>query len=293
MIIVAPDFNKEGGEALANRLNRELMLIYTRKFPNEEVLARLEDPSRVKNKLVTLYFPTYPNTNNRILLLFEALDSLNYYDAKDISLILPYLSYSRQDKRFLEGESSSLKLFLDILHFLNVNKLISVDVHNEEAVRKYAKMDVFIVSLYEELVRKIVNNIVNGKEFVLVAPDEGRVSTVSKLAEIFSSKYIYFEKERNRYTGDIKMKPVGQLPKSGYAIIIDDEISSGGTMAKAANYLKQSGVKTVVAAAIHLLLVGHAEERLFSSGVDYIAGTNTIANPFSILDVEDFLVDAV
>ena len=293
MIIVAPDFNKEGGEALANRLNRELMLVYTRKFPNDEVLARLEDPSRIKNESVILYFPTYPNTNNRILLLFETLESLNYYDAEDISLILPYLSYSRQDKRFLEGESSSLKLFLDILHFLNVNKLISVDVHNEEAVRKYAKMNISIVSLYEKLVRKIISNIVNGKDFVLVAPDEGRRSIVSKLAEIFSSEYIYFEKERNRYTGDIKMRLVGQLPESDYAIIIDDEISSGGTMAKAANYLKQSDVKTVVVAAVHLLLVGHAEERLFSSGVDYIAGTNTIVNPFSILDVEDFLMDVV
>lgn len=293
MIIVAPDFNKDGGELLANRLDKELVFINIRKFPNGEVLARVQDFSRIENESVVLYFPTYPETSDRVLLLFETLECLNHYNVKNISLILPYLSYSRQDKRFLEGESLSLKLFLDILYFLNVNKLISVDVHNEDAVRKYAKMNISILSLYEELVKKIINSIVGDEDFILVAPDAGRVPVVSRLADIFSAKYVYFEKERDRYTGNIKMKPMGQLTKSEYAIIIDDEISSGGTMAKATSYLKQSGVKSVVAAAIHLLLVNYAEEQLFSSGVDYIAGTNTVPNPFSIMNIEDFLMEVI
>ena len=289
MIIVTPDFNKDSGEKLAHILNMGLMLVYTRKFPNGEVLARLEDVSYIKNESIILYFPTYPDTNNRILLLLETLETLNSYNANNISLILPYLSYSRQDKRFLEGESLSLKLFLDILSFLNVNKLVSVDVHNEDAVKRYAKMDIDILSLYEPLIRKIVNDIVGDKEFILVAPDAGRTSVVAELANIFSCRYIYFKKKRDRYTGNIKMEVVGDLPTYKYAIIVDDEVSTGGTMAMAANYLKKAGVKNVIAAAIHLLLVNHAEERLFSSGVDYIVGTNTIVNPFSIIDIEDFL----
>ena len=293
MIIVAPDFNKNGGEKLAHNLNMELMLVYTRKFPNGEVLTRLQDVSRIKNESVILYFPTYPDTNNRIFLLFETLESLNSYNANNISLILPYLSYSRQDKRFLEGESLSLKLFLDILSFLNVNKLISIDVHSEDAVRKYAKIDVNILSLYKPLIRKIVSDIVGDKEFILVAPDAGRAPVVAELADIFSSRYIYFKKKRDRYTGNIKMEVVGDLPIYEYAIIVDDEVSTGGTMAMAADYLKKAGVKNVVAAAIHLLLVNHAEERLFSSGVDYIVGTNTIINPFSIINIEDFLTTII
>lgn len=288
-MIVVPDFNRLGGESLARYLDEELLLVHTRKFPNGEVLARLDDPSKIKNKSVTLYFPTYPETNDRILLLLETLESLKHYNAEAAALILPYLSYSRQDKRFLEGESLSLKLFLDLLHLLNVKRLIAVDVHNEKAVREYTGISISIVSLYEELVKKILAEIVKNDDFILVAPDAGRSSTVSMLAERFSSKYVYFEKKRDRYTGDIEMKPVGELSASKYAVIIDDEISSGGTMAKAAGYLKNAGVKIVVAAAIHLLLVNNAEERLSSSGVDYIVGTNTIQNPFTLISIEDYL----
>lgn len=289
MKVISPDFNERGGRELARYLDEKLITIYTRKFPNDEVLIRLDESSSIKNEDIILYFPTYPDTNNRIIMLFETLESLKYYGAGKISLILPYLSYSRQDKRFLEGESLSLKLFLDILHYLNVDRLISIDVHNEEAMRKYSKIMVSSITLYSELLKKILDGIVGDKEFILVAPDKGRVPVVSRLAEMFSSKYIYFEKERDRYTGEVRMNPVGEVPRSIYAIIVDDEVSSGGTMANAAKHLKEAGVKNIVTAAIHLLLVNNADDMLFSSGVDYIVGTNTILNPYSILEIEEYI----
>lgn len=116
MIIAAPDFSFERAGKIAINMGVDSIEIATRIFPNGEVLARIMDTSLVDGSDVLLFHPTYPETNYRLFLLFQSVEALKYYGAKKVMTVIPYLSYSRQDKRFLEGESLSLKLFLDILH---------------------------------------------------------------------------------------------------------------------------------------------------------------------------------
>ncbi len=287
MIIAAPDFSLERAEKIAKNLGVDSIEIATRVFPNGEVLARLSDTTMVNGNDVLLFHPTYPETNDRLLLLFQSVEALKYYGAKKVMAVIPYLSYSRQDKRFLEGESLSLKLFLDILHVIGVDTLISFDVHNASALKKYAKTKIETLSLYNDIIRYAVESLIGDREFILVAPDKGRLDIVRRLAKSFSCDYTYFIKERDRYTGEIVVKEAGDIEKVDTAIILDDEISSGGTMAKVAKRLKESGVDMVVAAAVHLLLVNNAVDRLYNAGVSYIIGSNTIDNPYSTIEIED------
>lgn len=290
MIVTAPDFSEKGGFKIANYLNLKFVVINTKKFPNGEVLAKISQPDEIKNEDIILFIHTYPNTNERIMLLLQSMEALRHYGAKQIHLVIPYLPYSRQDKRFLTGEALSLKLLTDLLEELKVDTLFTVDVHSIEVLKTYAKFDVNIISLFEPLAKKILNELCEEKaNNILVAPDEGRLNPVKRLAKKLSVPYTYFTKKRDLYTGEISIKPVDERTEADYAIMIDDEISTGGTMSEIAKILKRNGVKHVIAGAIHLILTDKAIERLYQSGVDYIVGSNTIENPFSIIESEYFL----
>jgi len=295
MILLVPDFMSDRGKLIAKNLNIPFSVINTRVFPNGEVLARIDNVKSIQdyNKII-LYFSTYPDTNNRIILLFESLESIRYYfPESEVTLITPYLSYSRQDKRFLEGESLSLKLYLDFLKNLNVNRLIVFDVHNIDSLKKLISIPYTNITLFNELVTKVIKiHGLNSNEYILVAPDEGRLETVRRIADNLGSEYTYLNKFRDRYNGKIKITVPDDVasPKDfKYSIILDDEISTGGTMAAVARYLKNIGVSRVIACAIHMLLINNADEKLFQSGVDYLYGTNTVENPYSIVFIEDLI----
>jgi len=295
MILLAPDFMSDRGKLIAENLGIPFSIINTRIFPNGEVLARINDVKLIQgDKKIILYFSTYPDTNNRIFLLLESLESIRYYSPEsEITLVTPYLSYSRQDKRFLEGESLSLKLYLDILKSLDVNRLIVFDVHSEDSFRKLISIPYINITLFNELVTKVTKiHGLNSNEYILVAPDEGRLETVRSIAKNLGSEHTYLKKFRDRYSGKIKITVPDNVtsPKDfKYSIILDDEISTGGTMAAVARYLKNIGVNRVIACAIHMLLINNADERLFRSGVDYLYGTNTVENPYSIVFIEDLI----
>ncbi len=297
MIVVAPDYAKDNAVRLTSNLGCNYTLISTRYFPNGEVLARVNEVEKLRDMdRIILFFPTYPNTNDRILMLFESLEAIRHY-APDIELelVIPYFSYSRQDKRFLDGEALTLKLILDFISGFDVSRIYIFDIHNLESFKKYAtKLDYIHISLLHRLFEYIKNVHEIGKT-ILVAPDEGRLNTVSEIAEKHSLDYTYLIKERDRYTGKVTMKPGEEIDFSKYnsAIILDDEISTGGTMALASSYLKKNGVDTIIAVASHLLLISDADKKLFNSGVDFLYGSNTILNPYAILYIEDILPEYI
>lgn len=293
MLVLYPEFNRDNATKLANILGVDASEIYIRIFPNGEVLVRLPEIDRIKNDDVIVYFPTYPDTNNRLIMLFQTIEALRYYRANTITLVMPYLSYSRQDKRFLEGESLSLRLLLDILSTFGVDRLVTINPHNEEAVRINARnIDVIIMDVFTPLVNKVLANVRYDGNLILAAPDYGRCDTVKNLADEFGLDYICLKKLRDRITGEVLLQKDVDINLAGASVVIvDDEISTGGTVAKAAKLLKNDGAKSIYAAAIHLLLVGDAADKLYSSGIEAIFGTNTIENPYILVDIEPILAE--
>lgn len=288
MILIYPEFNEYNALRLSKLLGINAFPILSRTFPNGEVLARIPRADEIKGNKVLLYFPTYPNTNVRLQLLYQSLEIINHYNAISIDLLIPYFPYSRQDKRFLKGESLSLKLQLEIFNALNVSKLITVNPHNEDALKKFSgDIEVIPMNLFHNLL-EIVLRLVGDEKVFLVAPDMGRCEDVSLLAEKMGCKYLCLEKIRDRYTGEVTIN-IGVSINKNYrkAIVVDDEISTGGTISKASEVLKKQGVHDIYVAAVHLLLTGNALEKLSKSGALAIFGTNTVDNPFVVLNIED------
>jgi len=293
MIILTPTFSQSSGEKIGRLIGADTQLVEYRVFPNGEVLARINQPESIKGNNVVLYYPTYPDTNNRVIHLLQTLEILGHYNAENITLIIPYLSYCRQDKRFREGESLSLKLLLDILYDMNVDLLISINPHSKETLKKYSKFKVETISLFKPLINKLLSSITeaNRDDIIFISPDLGRCKDVKKLAESFGVNHICLEKIRDRDTGEISYKYVDEIKGYRLGLIIDDEISTGGTMALAIKYLNKYDIKYIYTAAIHLLLINNAEKKIFSAGASGIFGTNTVENPFYVIRIEEYIAD--
>jgi ribose-phosphate pyrophosphokinase len=142
-------------------------------------------------------------------------------------------------------------------------------------------------------VKKVIDSLGNSEVF-LMAPDKGRWDTVNMIAKALDLPSGYIMKIRDLETGTVSMKGiVGDLRPNIPVILLDDEISTGGTMALATDYLKKQGINRVQAVATHLLLVKDAEKKLFNSGVDNIFGSNTIPNKYAILEVEPYIAKEI
>lgn len=279
---------------ISNLCNLDFTTFKERVFPNNEVLVRLEKYDLIENRNVVLYFPLYPNPNVKLVMLFEALSVLNDYKCKNIILVTPYLSYSRQDKRFMDGEAISLKVILDIMGRWPITHLITFNVHNYNALSKYSSFKVIDIDLTKDLVKKILGKI-EDRETILISPDIGRVPLVSKLANELNLPFGYGIKERDRVSGKVTIKDVVGLEKRyEQAVIIDDEISTGGTMKLIVKYLKDNEyVERIYVGATHLLLVNDADKSLFKLGVHAIFGSNTIENKYIILKIEPYVANII
>ncbi len=258
--------------------------IEERDFPDGEVLVRTDvapGPALIVGRM-------YPNINNNIVRLILLLDAMSDYGVHRTALILPYFPYARQDKRFRNGEPISVKALLKVLALYNVSHIFTVDIH-KEGIKDYVNtvnlVNVFPIDEYAEVAAKI------GIE-VLISPDIGSLGRAAAVANRINARYDYFEKYRDRETGQISLK-VRNVDVAGmHVALIDDIVSTGGTLLDACKSLRSLGARRVTAIVTHCLLVGSAWERLMQC-LDELHCTNTIHNPHASIDVTWPLVKAV
>ncbi len=290
-LVIADEGYVEYLEDIVEGTNLEKVVANIRYFPNGELLVRVPEVEKIRGRKVAPFFPTFPETNNRIFALFQLIDILSEHGGENITLIMPYLSYSRQDKRFLKGECISLKLLLDILYHLGVNTLVAFDVHNPDVIPKYSKIKFINIQLGSSLVKYIINNY-TGYDVVLISPDEGRWRNISKIASEIGIESTYLIKERDRYTGSIEIKGFGKEISldNRSVILLDDEISTGGTMVKAISFIRENaGVGDIYVAATHLLLINNADKKILDSGATEIVGSNTVRNKYGKVKIEPYI----
>ncbi len=287
-IIVPPQY-KDRVATVIDDVDYELLEVVVRQFPNNEVLARIPEIEMADDKIL-LFFPLFPQVNDNFMLLLQTLEVIRYYKTNSkLMLIIPYLSYSRQDKRFLVGESLSLKVILDAISLYRPTYLVIYDVHNIQAVVELSDIPLIHLSIYQEILAKALNILsINSKNILLLSPDKGREFVVKNLSKRFGCSYAVVSKFRDRNTGEVSFsfsKMDLSLKDFDAVFIIDDEISTGGTMAGVAKYVTENGNPNVYALATHLLLVNNAEQRLFDSGVKNIFGSDTVMRSFSIFSI--------
>jgi ribose-phosphate pyrophosphokinase len=286
-LVASFQWSSDVGNEIASSLGFAHVILESKQFPDGESYIRYPIDITTYDGLI-LVQRAYPNQDTRLFQAMLAVDAARDVGIRDIHVVLPYLPYSRQDRRFRDGEPVSLSTVLTLLSSLRVSSVITVDVHKPEAFRVSGVncVNVEPFELYAERLR-------GSKNVVLLSPDLGSLWRVRKVSEYVGIQYSYLEKFRDRITGEVTMKP-RELDVAGKEVfIIDDIIATGGTIIEATKILKSMGAVRVHAMATHCLLLNEADSRMFEAGVSSITCTNTIPTKYTEVSINQLIVGAL
>ncbi|RLG71152.1 MAG: ribose-phosphate diphosphokinase [Thermoprotei archaeon] len=270
---------------------KHVKLIY-KEFPDGESYIRYPRPEVIKNEDVVIVQSLYKPQSKHIFELLLAIDAAKDFGAKKVTSVVPYLAYSRQDKRFLEGEPISVKTLLKTIKNAGTDYFITVDIHKEYSLKHFGE-EAYNVTAMGELAKHIKENVKPVNPIVL-APDKGALVHARKVAEILGNvDYDYLEKKRDLITGEIEVRPKELTVKNRDVIIVDDIISTGGTVALAATSVRKQGARKVIVGCTHALLVGNAREKLSKAKIDYIVATDTVPSEYSKVTVAPAIAEVL
>lgn len=275
MKIFSGTSNKPLAEKIAKKLGIDLSAIEIHIFPDGEKRIRLLD--KVVGESCVVVQPTSPNPDGNYMELFFIVDALKRSGASSVTAVIPYLGYQRQDHVFRDGEAVSLEVIATLLKWGGVDKIIAFDLHSIKIpeIFKIKLNHLSALPLFAQEIKKIGNNT------VLISPDMGGVRRIKILSKMLSNMpYAVIEKNRDLATGEVTMSGVtGNIKEN--AIIVDDMISTGNTIIKAANLLGNRGAKNIYVFATHAVFSEKAPGILQESGIKKVYVTDTIFVPES------------
>ncbi|EQD67404.1 ribose-phosphate pyrophosphokinase [mine drainage metagenome] len=213
---------------------------------------KIQFSEEVRGRDVLLISRIYPGINDNIVALMFALKKLNDL-GNSVSVAMPYLAYARQDREFLKGEAASIFVLADMLKHYGVKGLIVFDMHNTSIISSLGikVRNITAIPYLAECIAKLGDT---GNMFV-ISPDEGSKGRSEVFAKAIGAECTYLEKRRDRVTGEIDTKSKDIDLSGKDAIIFDDMIATGGSMANAAKIAKVNGAKRVIAVCTHALML--------------------------------------
>jgi len=284
MIALGGSTSKRLAESVSKKLGSELGSIDYRRFPDGEIYLRLL--SDVNHRDCVLIETT--DSNDALIELLLLLDLLRDLNARKIYTVVPYLGYSRQDRRFMEGEAFSARTILKLIDQFS-DSILTVNCHFLDSEGEFSFEGVKIRNLDAfPLVAEYFKNKL--KKPVLISPDEGALKYAKRASEIINCEFDYLQKTR---ISDQEVKiNTKKLDVSGKnVIILDDMISTGTTIIEAAKFIKAQGAKSIHAGCIHGVFSGGLQQ--FSGVLDDLVCTDTIPTEVSKITVADLISKAI
>ncbi|RLF57837.1 MAG: ribose-phosphate diphosphokinase [Thermoplasmata archaeon] len=248
------------------------------RFPDGELYVRIKE--KIEKHEIIIIQTTYPDEN--IIELFLLLDACKRANAKKITVIIPYFGYARQDKQFKPGEPISAEALATLI-CVNADEIITIDPHKEH-IKGFFSIPTKSVSAVPALAEYLKNKNID----VVLAPDKGALKRAKDTAKILNCEVDYLEKKRIDGS-TIIIKPKQLEVKNKTVAIIDDIISTGGTMAAAITELKKQKAAKVYVACTHGLFAGAAIEKLKKAQCDEIISTETIRSAYSKVKITPVL----
>jgi len=272
----------ELGRSVAEKLGARLLDSEFKVFPDGESKFTLHE--KVAHRSVLIVQSTYPPIDQHLMQLLLAAHHLSQEGAK-ITAVVPYLAYARQDKEFLPGEGITLGVVARLMRSAGIRRLVTVDIHSTEGLALFS-FPIYSVSAIPALAVYVKERL-GATEAVVVAPDFGASKRTEAFAALYGAKFLQLSKSRDRSTGEVKVKETTLDVKGKDVLIVDDIISTGGTVEAAAETVLGQGASRAIAVCVHPLMVGDAAGRLERAGVNTIVGTNTVAGKYSLVDVAE------
>jgi len=287
-------FTVIGGGAskdLAKRLARKLKAVYikteTKIFPDGESKVTLQKIP--KKSVILVVQSTYPPVDTNLLQALSIISQVRKISSRTFAII-PYMGYARQDKQFLSGEVITMSVVAKMLQSAGAKKVIVVDIHSNTALNHF-NIPTENVSAIPELANYFKK--LNLKNPLVVSPDMGGSSRSKKFASLLKTDFIVLKKHRDKKTGSVSIQTAKMDVQGKDLILVDDIISTGSSIIKAAQFLKKQKCKRVFVACTHGLLVDGAEKKIRKAGVSRIISTNTIPGNTSKVDVSGILAKSV
>jgi len=266
-----------GGRAstsLAERISRELgnapfAIPFCKRFPDGELYVRVG--GQLEGEDVVLVQSTRSDQDILELLLLQ--DAIRQAGANRLWVVVPYFGYSRQDRMFYPGEPVSARALARHVE-LEADAIVTVDLHSELNHQAFHK-PLFEASGIPPIARLLRERPVD----YLVSPDKGSIDRARRMGEILGRPWVGLQKKRV----DSEHVEIVALPDAPdfhgkHVVIVDDVISTGGTIVEASKLLRQRGANFVTAACTHGLFLRDAFERI-KAVADEILSTDTLENP--------------
>jgi ribose-phosphate pyrophosphokinase len=270
-VIFAGTANTELATSVARELGVSLGACAVERFPDGETSVRLDEP--VRGREVFLVQPTAPPVNDHLVELLAFADGCRRASAARITAIVPYFGYARSDKRNSRRVPVMASMVADLMQSVGISHVVTVDVHTPQ-LEGFFRIPVDSLTAVPTLVHALRDQL--PEDAVVVSPDAGRVRMATEYAHRLKSAVVVLHKRRESGTETRVTHVVGDV-RGRACLIVDDMISTGGTIAESVGTLLEAGARPeITVAATHGLLVEGAREHLTHEAVREVLVTDTV-----------------
>ena len=294
MIVVPGSSNPLLSLRLARALEAELAPVEIRKFPDGEKYLRITRPLEGETAILLQSLAHKPDEYLvELCLLAEAARGAG---ASKVVAAIPYLAYARQDARFNPGEPISLKVVAGLLNSLELDAIVTVDAHLHRLrdLAPFLQVEFIHLSASKSLAEYFIKEYkFSPNELAIVGPDVESEALVAKAASHVKAEHTVFVKKRLSPTEVVVTPREEEVVKEKMVLVMDDIISTGGTMADAAKQCLKLGAKAVYACCTHPILVNGALTKIYLAGVKSVFASDSVPSPVSCVSIAPLLAECL
>ena len=301
-MIIGGSASQDLAANVARELDEKLCYVETKKFPDGERYLRIDGD--IEDEVTVIQSTGFPQDENLMELLF-IVSNLKDLGAKKVRVVVPYMGYARQEKRFNPGETISAKIVCQLIQAAGADEFITFNIH-EKCVLDFFDIPAENLSAMPAIAEYLDENVLaEGEKPLIIAPDKGAYGFAQEISEIIGCDCTYLTKVRlgpdkvETKIVDVRCDSESENTvnvdsvKGMHAVIVDDIIATGGTIVNAINILKQYGASSVDVCCVHPILTNNGATRIYSAGANKIIGTNSLSSDTSRVSLAKSIADAL
>ncbi len=294
LMLFSGNSNRQLASEVAKLLHVKLGAAVVSRFPEGEIQVQIQE--NIRGKDVFLIQSTCNSPNDYLMELLIMVDAARRASARRITAVLPFYGYARQDRKDRPRVPITAKLVANLLVSAGANRVLTMDLHSGQIQGFF---DIPVDHLYSINIMGQYLKKKKVKDLVIVSPDVGGIKMARAYAKMLGANFAVVDKRREDAAKTHVMHIIGEV-KGKNVVIVDDLISTGGSVVEASKALKANGAKDIYVVAVHPVLAGPAIERLQNSPVKELIVSNTIPlaqekkiKKITQLSVAPLLADAI
>ena len=296
MKILSGTSNLKLSKEISKLLKLKLVNTNIKRFSDGEIYIEINE--NIRGNSVFVIQSTSNPANDNLMELLLCVDALRRSSAKNITAVIPYYGYARQDRKVVPRTSISAKVVANLITNAGASRVVTVDLHAGQ-IQGFFDMPVdnlFTTPLFARYIKKKLKN----KKLICVSPDVGGVQRTRGLATKIKADLAIIDKRRPKPGKSQVMNIIGNV-RGKTCIIVDDIIDSGGTIINAVDALKKNGATEVYVFITHAVLSGDAANKIKKSKIKKLVITDTIDNyqkiknnnKIEVLSISSLMAEAI